>query len=423
MTTAIEECILKVAVGKYGSESLPEHLIDVLISELENPQIPSIQKGALIGALFLKGFINNGEKKIQNYFSLYKPKDILERFCQKEQETIKALIEKLLNGSTLSYDESFYIGKYLFDEDIGNDSEFSIGLITMILRFRYETIEEYTGLLKAIESKFYPNWFPLPKEISKKTVILTDPFDGVNKSYCFSPLIGNFLLTNGYIPVFIVSDNPGPKFHYNLKDLAIALKGIFIKSTQELWDYINKKEYNDYGFFIDVSDLSYVLKIWIERRKLLKKRPFLSTLERIYNPIKANMQIFSAFHPPYLEKTTEILMNNHIPIIYGIRRGEEGGLTFSYNKRVESLLSMKKDNSYEQKKNTFFSPSSIKLNITPEINDNKTIIEQYTKNKTIEFCKLSKNDHFNEEEYKNYILNQIRKTLEIYDDFIKTLNL
>ncbi len=418
---AIEEGILKVGIGKYGSESIPDNLAKEIIKNLENPLIPSIQKGALLGALFLKGFKSEGEKEIQKHFSLYVPEDIIQRFCKIQNENLKTLILKLLNGQTLNFDESFFLGEYLFDESILPEDEFEIGLITTILRFRYETIEEYTGLMKAIEKTFHSNWTPLPEEIAQKTIILTDPFDGFDGSYSFSPLIGNLLIQKGFIPVFIVSDNPGPKLHYNLKNLAVSLKSTFIKSTEELLQYIHKKEFNHYGFFIDVEDLAPILKKWIQRRKLIKKRPFLATLERVYNPVKAHIQIFSAFHPPYLEKTTEILMNKQIPIIYGIRRGEEGGLTFSYNKKIESLLSIRKESGYEQIKNSFFSPSTLKLNFIPEIEDNKNIIEQFLKNKDIEFSQLKLYINLNKneiEEYKSYIVNQIKRTIDIYNYFI-----
>ncbi len=420
MNQAIEEGILKVGIGKYGSESIPDDLAKEIIQDLENPQTPPIQKGAFLGALFLKGFNSEGEKEIQKHFSIYEPKDMIHQFCKIKDETIITLIERLLHGETLNFDDSFLLGSFLFDENLSQEDEFEIGLITTILRFRYETIEEYAGLLRAIENKFQPQWTFLPEEISQKTVIITDPFDGVNRSFCFSPLIGNLLIRKGLIPVFLVSDNPGPKFHYNLKDLAIALKGVFIKSTEELLNYINKNEFNPYGFFIDVSDLSEILKIWIKRRRLIKKRPFLATLERIYNPLNAKIQIFSAFHPPYLEKTTEILIYKKIPFIYGIKRGEEGGLTFSFNKKIESLLSIQKESGYNQIKNSFFSASLVKLNIIPEIEDNKQIIEEYLNHNDIEVSKLKGVDYktIKEEELRTYLLNQIDKTLEIYNNLI-----
>ncbi len=412
----IEEGILKVGIGKYGSEPIPNELADLIIKEIENPEVPSIQKGAIIGALFLKGFENEGEKKIQKYFNLFSPNDIIEHFCfyvKNYHKDLLIILHKLLSQQTLSKEESYQVGKFLFSNDVPENQEFEIGMITTIFRFRYETIEEYVGLLRAIEDLFDKKWFSPPKEIQHKTVVLTEPFDGVERSFMYTPLIGNLLIKYNLLPIFIVSDNPGPKFHYNLKDLAIKLNAPFISSTQELLEKL--KDPNPYGFFIDVKDLSPILVRWIQRRKLLKKRPFLATIERIYNPINAPIQIFSAFHPPYLEKTTNVLKHKNIPIIFGIRRGEEGGLTFSFNKKYETLLSIRKNQEYEIKSNVYFIASTAKFDFVPLIEDNKRIIESY-----VNFQNLKDLENL-DEEIKSYLELQIQKTLEIYQNLIKEI--
>jgi anthranilate phosphoribosyltransferase len=150
--------------------------------------------------------------------------------------------------------------------------------------------------------------------------------------------------------------------------------------------------------------------------KIAKKRPFLATLERIYNPINASIQIFSAFHPPYLEKTTDVLKHKNIPVIFGIRRGEEGGLTFSFNKRNETLLSIRKNQEYEQKSNFYFMASTSKFDFTPSIENNKRIIESY-----LNYQNLKEIENLDEEQ-KQYFTLQIQKTLEIYQNLIKEID-
>ena len=411
----IEEGILKVGIGKYGSEPIPNELADLIIKEIENPEVPSIQKGAFIGALFLKGFESEGEKKIQKYFNLFSPNDIIEHFCfyvKNYHKDLLVILHKLLSQQILSIEESYLVGKFLFSNDVPENQEFEIGMITSIFRFRYETIEEYVGLLKSIEDLFDKKWFSLPKEIQHKTVILTEPFDGVERSFMFTPLIGNLFIKYNLTPIYIVSDNPGPKFHYNLKDLAIKLNALFVGSTEELIE--KSKDAYPYGVFIDIKDLSPILTRWIHRRKLLKKRPFLATLERIYNPINASIQIFSAFHPPYLEKTSEVLKFKNTPVILGIRRGEEGGLTFSFNKKYETLLSVRKNQEYVTKSNTYFMASTTKLDFVPSIEDNKRIIESYLNQH------LKDLDNF-DKEIKNYLELQIQKTLEVFKHFINQI--
>lgn len=405
---ALEQGILKVGIGKYGSEPISEDLEKPIIEEIENPEIPAIQKGAFLGALFLKGFQSDAEKNIQTYFGIYKPEDILKKFIKTQSSEILLLIKKLLDQKTLTKEEAYTIGKFLFDTTLSQEEEFDIGLITSIFRFRYETTEEYLGLLKAIEELFFSKWnLKIPSEISKKFVVLTEPFDGITRSYLFTPLIGRLFVEKGFIPFFIVSKNPGPKFHYNLYDLAKEYQAPFIQVPEEIeknWNFYSKDK-DFHGFYIDLKDLSLVFELWINRRKLIKKRPFLATLERILNPINAKIQVYSAFHPPYLEKIAEVLENKKISYIIGMRRGEEGGLTFSFNKRNELLISFLNNSSYKREIKTFFEPNIEKFEIKPNIKTNIQLIKDYIKLQNITI-------NLNE---KNYLLKQIKNTLEVFD--------
>lgn len=409
LSSALEQGILKVGIGKYGSEAISEDLEKPIIEEIENPDTPVIQKGAFLGALFLKGFQSNAEKKIQTHFGIYNAEDIIKKFVKTKSNEILVLINKLLNQETLTKEEAYIIGKFLFDSNLTKEEEFDIGLITTIFRFRYETVEEYSGLLKAIEELYFSNWnSKISSEISKKFVVITEPFDGVTRSYLFTPLIGRTIVEKGLIPFFIVSKNPGPKFHYNLYDLAKEYQAPFINDPEEIerkWNLYLKEDMDFHGFYIDLKDLSTVFELWINRRKLIKKRPFLATLERILNPINAKIQIYSAFHPPYLEKTAEVLENKKIPFIIGIRRGEEGGLTFSFNKKNEVLISCINNSSYQREIKTFYEPNIEKFEIQPDIKINIQLIQDYIKSHNISL-------NLNE---KNYFLKQIKKTLEVYD--------
>ncbi|MFN3603270.1 MAG: hypothetical protein ACK4UJ_01025 [Leptonema sp. (in: bacteria)] len=405
---SIEQAIALIGIGKYGSSSLPENLEQSITTDLESPEIPNIQKGAFWGAIFLKGFESKSEKNIQNHFKIHTVEDIISKLCKTKDIKILNLIHRLLQGFTLDLEESYTIGRFLFKEKFSLEEEFDIGLITSILRFRHETLEEYLGLLKSIEDLYYHKWnAKIISSISENFIILTEPFDGINRSYLLTPLIGRKLIEEGYIPFFIVSKNPGPKFHYNLFDLAKFLDAPFLQDPSEIEKYMNQnslKNSDFHGLYIDVKNLSSILDIWIERRKLLKKRPFLSTLERIYNPINAKTQFFSAFHPPYLEIITEILQKKEIPNIVGIRRGEEGGLSFSFNKRNEILISKKKENGYQTETKIFYEPFPQEVKIKPDLNTNAQIILSYLREKTI-----PKNL-----KEQSYIEKQIQHLLEMY---------
>ncbi len=406
---ALEEGILNVAIGKYGSKEISYELAEKILKNFNHSDISPILKGAFLGALFLKGFQSEGEKLIQKELQIFSAEDILSNFCNSHQEN-KVLLTKLLNYQNLNYEEAYHIGKFLFSNEVidSHSFDFEIGLISTILRFRYETHEEYCGLYKAIEELYFFSWNKKIKE-DHRFIIITEPFDGLENNYFYTPLLGKMLIEKGWIPFFIVSDNPGPKNNFNLKDLAISLNSKFIEYPEQIEENLKNistwQKEDFYGFFIDNRNLSPVFEKWIRIRKLLKKRPFLSTLERIINPVNAKIQIFSAYHPAYLEKVTEILKYKSIPIIIGIRRGEEGSLTFSFNKKYEVMIS-KKLNNYESQQEFFYEAILEKKNQEKTfLEDNHCIIESIFRSQNLDLPEYLIKQIENQKKVFSFIIN------------------
>lgn len=224
---SLEQGILRVGIGKYGSQPITEELENGIIQDIENPDTPSIQKGAFLGALFLKGFESKAEKSIQHHFGIDTSQDLIKKFCKTKSHQILTLIEKILNQ-----EEAYIVGKFLFAPNLSQEEEFDIGLITTVFRFRHETVEEYLGLLQSIEELYVSQWnLRIKKGVPKNFVIITEPFDGVKRSYLLTPIIGKLFVDEGYIPFFIVSENPDPKSNFNLYDLAVSLKAPFLNRS------------------------------------------------------------------------------------------------------------------------------------------------------------------------------------------------
>ena len=83
------------------------------------------------------------------------------------------------------------------------------------------------------------------------------------------------------------------------------------------------------------------LKIII--RRSIIKRPFLATLERLIDPLKADIFITSAFHPPYVEKMLKVSEAAHYPAIIIVRNGIEGSIAFGLNRTTKLLCSIRRD--------------------------------------------------------------------------------
>jgi anthranilate phosphoribosyltransferase len=93
---------------------------------------------------------------------------------------------------------------------------------------------------------------------------------------------------------------------------------------------------------------------WVEFRRQIIKRPFLATLERFVNPVKAQIIIASAFHLPYGAKMIKIAEQAGFPGIIIIRSGLEGTIAFALKRPVKILCSAKqKDGRYVREESVF----------------------------------------------------------------------
>ena len=89
--------------------------------------------------------------------------------------------------------------------------------------------------------------------------------------------------------------------------------------------------------------MSQALDRWVDLRHQIIKRPFLATIERFVNPLKADILIASAFHPPYGEKMMTIAEDAGFKGIIIVRNGIEGTIAFPLMRDVKLLLSARQN--------------------------------------------------------------------------------
>ena len=315
-----------IGVGKHGSKPLPPDLLEEIYHYIKrNENIVPIQLGAFYGALMAKGPTEQEQKllDINGRNSTLNTEELYDYLCPDAPANMRETGIKLLNKKTLSLEESKKLGQFLFSDLPG---EAFRGMAANMLRIRYETEEEYHGLLQAIEET-YTQGFQETAMAPKRLIQLAEPFDGVEHSYMITPLLAQALQKEGFPVVVKMGRSSGPKLSLNTLDLYEGLESPFLRSNEELQSKLPR-----FGWALDQKILSPALDEWVNRRRLIFKRPFLATLEKVLNPCKAEILITSVFHITYMEKMVTLAGMAGFSGVIVLKRGLEGSLAPSLAK-------------------------------------------------------------------------------------------
>lgn len=377
--SAIVRGIKTVGVGKKGSKALTDELAREILNDLKSGKVPDAAKGAFFAGLSFKG-VEPQEEILNEYFGrpgvLSDPASLARALSQDTPQDIQKICERVMTGETLDKQTAFILGRFLLSDQSGNAAR---GLIASALRVRYETDDEYEGILKAIAQSLAPEFiFGVPS--GQPIIQLAEPFDGNDKSYMVTPLLGRFLKTLNYRVVHLVGRNSGPKLEMNLLDIVELLNVKFLKNAMEL-----NGDQSEFGWFLHQKDLSPAVDRWVDIRRQTVKRPFMATLEKFLDPFQARIIATSAFHPPYGEKMLTISERAGFPGIIVIRNGIEGSLAFSLKRETRVLCSARQKDGTYTRQEIIFEPEKF-LGVTldteekiehPKAVDNVRLIKDY----------------------------------------------
>ena len=319
-----------IGIGKHGSKNLPQPLLEELLRRLPTEDAIPIQKGAFFGALQTKG-ATAPERVLEGYLgkgALSEPEKLYDRLCADSPGPMKPIGVKLLKGETLDVDEARALGNFLFSSQPG---EAFRGMAMSILRIRYESDEEYRGLMQAVEAT-YAEGFTRPVTTPQPLIQLAEPFDGVEHSYIITPVLAQALQKEGYGVVSTVGRSSGPKLCLDARQLYQALGAGFLAGNDDLL-----QPSPVYGWVLDQGLLSPALDQWVDRRRSIIKRPFLATLEKVLNPTGAKLLITSVFHLTYMEKMVELGLMAGFRGVLVLKRGLEGTLAPSLSRSTGLL--------------------------------------------------------------------------------------
>lgn len=376
--SAISEGIKAVGVGTKGSRALTSSLVQTIVDELKMGSVPAVVRGAFFGALVIKG-LTPEEEVLERAIE----PGILDNFPRLVQwlagdapPAIQSICARLLRRETLDEETAKMLGDFLFSKEAGDGAR---GMAAAIMRVRYETPEEYTGILRSIQQTLER---PFSEGVPQgdPVIQIVEPFDGVDHSYMITPLILQDFQKRHYRAVGLVGRNSGPKIGNNLLDLVNALGGTFLKRNTEL-----QGPKPVLGWYIHQQDMSKSMDRWVELRRQIIKRPFLSTLERFVNPVQAHVLIASAFHPPYGEKMVMVAERAGYPGIVIVRNGLEGTLAFPLKRSVKILCSARQgDGQYLRQEIEFNAEEYLNICVEveekfeqPSLRENARLIKEY----------------------------------------------
>lgn len=328
--TALGRGIQYIGIGKQTGRSLPSDLVEECRQALQSDQVDALQKGAFLGALLAKGPTPE-ERTLETVFgkdAFQNPAFLINKVCPDLPTNLFPIATKLLKGHTLRPSEAHQLGHFLFSQD---DCETFKGLATSILRIRNESNDEYKGLYDAAMETITPGFRQLSC-VDRPLVQIAEPFDGVEQTYMITPLLAHFFEQRGYGALSVVGRTPGPKYTLNAHDLYLFLGCPMLQSNHE----INTPP-EPFGWVLDQKALSPALNRWVDRRRILLKRPFLSTLEKILNPCSARILVTSVFQVGSQMKMAELALMADFDAAIVLKRGLEGSLSPSTS-RTSGIL-------------------------------------------------------------------------------------
>lgn len=310
-----------IGIGKHGSKPLPADQIEAIAAYLSEEKEVPIQKGAFYGSLLAKGPTAEEQRLLPE--AGQDAEVIYNMLCADAPARMQGIGLKLLRKQHLSPDEARTLGEFLFSDEPGETFR---GMAASMLRMRYETDEEYQGLMEAAVSTYNPAFREAPS-LQERVIQLAEPFDGVEHSFMITPILGRVFQQEGYPVVVTMGRSAGPKYALNTLDLYQELAGQFMQQNNDL-----TLAAPEYGWALDQRLLSPALDQWVNRRRLLFKRPFLATLEKVLNPCQADILVTSVFHITYIEKMITLAGMAGFTGVIVLKRGLEGSLAPSIAK-------------------------------------------------------------------------------------------
>jgi anthranilate phosphoribosyltransferase len=295
--------------------------------------VEELQKGAPqeLMAAFLMGFqvLEKNEAEIQNLQMVFKPSlsklspsltFLLKPLERQHAEGAEAWIQTLIRGEELDAKNCALVIEYLLQPEA--EPSYKVALLQG-LRVKRETDNENEALLRALYSKA-----PRCSVEIEHLVDLSLPYDGMTRNEDISLELAALLALMGQACVIHSVRGLGPKYGSVILDkIDSRVDCGLLKAQQGLAEC-------GVGI-LDQSSVFPELHALLELRNNMRKRPFLATMEKMLQPVRAkkNTLVTGYVHSAYRESIPEMLTRvGHFENILLVK-GLEGSVVLDPTKK------------------------------------------------------------------------------------------
>ena len=303
----LREAYQKKGIGPKGSRKVDPNLIARVLPVLSNSEVNLNTRAAFwVTCLLLE--CSEEEEKILDPYILNPEEHLpleLQAFSKPslyegELQRFLVLINQVIQAKDLTASEAQEAMDYFWSATI---PQWPKGAFLQVMRIKRESLVENFTFFNSMYDQSKRHEVDLPCLFD-----LCDSYDGTNRSYHLAPFMAPILAAMGYPAVVHGVLSMGPKYgitnhqllKLNEKPTLLSLE----EATQRLlnpdigWCYIDQAAH-----FPDLFALEGL------RRDILK-RPFLSTFEKLLQPIrnkKGNIVITGYVHAPYRERLVNLM--------------------------------------------------------------------------------------------------------------------
>lgn len=237
--------------------------------------------------------------------------------------TMRSIIQRIATGPELSKDISREEAKagmtFLLD---GNADPVQAAIFLIALRMKRESDDEMKGILDAL--------LEATQTVSAKVddvVVLSDPYDGYNRTIPSSPFLPAVLAELGVNMVSEGLETVGPKYGATHKKILRAA-GVPVDLTpQQAADRLADEKIG--WSYVDQSQFAPKLFGLMELRSKIVKRPVLTTLDVLLGPVRGAKRthlVTGYVHKPYPRIYAMLARHANFDSCLLVR-GVEGGVT------------------------------------------------------------------------------------------------
>ncbi|PXF44599.1 hypothetical protein BWQ96_05676 [Gracilariopsis chorda] len=353
-STALQEGIKAVAVGKHGSKPVPAAILPDIDAELalcnENACEELLwQRASFLGALFVKAELSADEmsllvRRCGNSAKVAGRKRMLDDLRISAGEVLASITDaegeletfamRVLCDEELDERETATLGALLFSKN----GDWAVkALIAHVMRVRHESASELAGLSvaawRSVKDAF------VKRERTRHTyALMAEPYDGTRTWDMLTPLVAKHLHDKYGIRVVLgVGESSGPKYGPNLREVAREMGIAFVRDGDEL-----ERAFEEGADMVavDQGDASEGLHRWVRMRRAIVKRPGIASAEKFADVIPGGSEVFigSAFHESYMEKMAAAAEAIGYSGYVIVGRGVEGTIGVGVGARKKALL-------------------------------------------------------------------------------------